>query len=136
MSLEPSSLEQRLLGQVRQAGLPEPCVEYRFHPERRWRFDMAWPELHLAVEIEGGIFGRAVRCQNCGSIVRQRSHKGFAIVYSGGRHNRGQGYERDLEKYNQAVMLGWRLLRFSKTMIETGQAIESLKCALSIFDKV
>jgi very-short-patch-repair endonuclease len=57
--------------------------EHRFHPERRWRFDMAWPSIKLAVEIEGQ-----------------------------GRHQTFTGYRGDLEKYNEAVRLGWRVLRF------------------------
>lgn len=77
-------------------GLPYVC-EYRFHPVRRWSFDYAWPALHVALELEGG-------------------------VYSGGRHVRAQGFLRDLEKYNAAVMLGWRLLRlgtgFSYAQVE------------------
>ena len=33
--------------------IPPPQREYRFHPERKWRFDFAWPERRFAVEIEG-----------------------------------------------------------------------------------
>ena len=29
----------------------------------------------------------------------------------GGRHNRGAGYAKDLEKYSMAAALGWRILR-------------------------
>ena len=35
---------------------PEPELEYRFHPFRKWRFDFAWPEQKVAVEMEGGVF--------------------------------------------------------------------------------
>ncbi len=67
-------------------GLPEPVAEHRFHPTRRWRFDYAWPDHRVALEVEGGI-------------------------WSGGRHTRGAGYLGDLEKYNAATLLGWRVLR-------------------------
>lgn len=67
-------------------GLPEPMLEYKFHPSRRWRFDFAWPEYKIALEVEGGIF-----------------------VY--GRHTRGSGFLKDMEKYNAAAMMGWRILR-------------------------
>lgn len=60
--------------------------EFRFHPERRWRFDFAWPEHAVALEIEGGI-------------------------YCGGRHVRPAGYSRDCVKYNEAQLLGWRVFR-------------------------
>ena len=62
--------------------------EYKFHPERRWRFDHAYVSLKVAVEYEGGI-------------------------WTGGRHNRGIGYKKDCEKYNAAVKLGWRVLRYT-----------------------
>lgn len=62
--------------------------EYKFHPERRWRFDHAYVSLKVAVEYEGGI-------------------------WTGGRHTRGIGYKKDCEKYNAAVKLGWRVLRYT-----------------------
>jgi len=61
--------------------------EKRFHPVRRWRFDYFLPALNTAIEIEGGIF-------------------------SGGRHTRGAGYSRDCEKYNQAQIMGFLVLRY------------------------
>lgn len=76
-----------------------PEREYRFHPSRRWRFDFAFPDKYLAIEVEGG-------------------------TYANGRHNRGTGYEADLEKYNEAIVLGWDVLRFSTGMIQKGYAID------------
>ncbi len=72
---------------------PVYCAEYRFHPTRKWRFDCAFPDRKVAVELEGG-------------------------TYTGGRHTRGKGYEQDIEKYNAAVVLGWRLLRFTAGQLE------------------
>ena len=76
-------------------GLPEPCREYPFHPDRRWRFDYAWPKRMLAVECEGG-------------------------AWTQGRHTRGEGFINDMEKYNAAVQLGWRLLRFTPEQLLAG----------------
>lgn len=73
--------------------------EYRFHPVRRWRFDFANPLIKLAVECEGG-------------------------VYSGGRHTRGKGFEGDCEKYNEAAIMGWLLIRVPRSMITSGAAID------------
>lgn len=67
-------------------GLPLPKPEFKFHPKRRWRFDYAFVDHKLAVEIEGG-------------------------AYKYGRHNRATGFIKDMEKYNAAAELGWRLLR-------------------------
>lgn len=84
-----SPLESWFLAQWRlqASGYPAPEREYRFHDTRRWRFDFAWPDQRVAVEMEGGVWSR-------------------------GRHVRGHGYLSDLEKYNAATMLGWRVLRF------------------------
>lgn len=73
-------------------------TEYRFHPVRRWRFDFAMPDKMLAVEIEGGL-------------------------HQNGRHNRAAGYMADMEKYNAAVALGWRVLRFTPQQARTGEAV-------------
>ena len=100
-----SHLEEALLMQIRVTGLPAPVTEYRFAPPRRWRFDFAWPDLMLAVEVEGAVWAR-------------------------GRHTRGAGYSADVEKYNAAVMGGWRLLRFTGDMIADGQALELIEQAI------
>jgi hypothetical protein len=68
------------------AGLPEPVAEYRFDPTRRWRFDFAFVESRLALEVEGG-------------------------AWSSGRHTRGSGFVADIEKYNAATLAHWRVLR-------------------------
>jgi very-short-patch-repair endonuclease len=75
--------------------------EYRFC-ERMWRFDFAFPELKIAVEIEGGI-------------------------HISGRHNRGKGMEEDMEKYNRAAVLGWTVLRYSTGMVEEGVAMSEIR---------
>ena len=94
-----------LYTQIVAAGLPEPECEFRFHPKRKWRFDLAWPEIMVAVEIEGG-------------------------TWTGGRHVRGKGFERDCEKYNAAAILGWTLLRFTPAMIRSGVALATLQAVL------
>lgn len=66
--------------------LPQPETEHRFHGTRRWRFDYAWPEFLVALEVEGG-------------------------AWTGGRHNRAAGFIKDIEKYNAAAQLGWLVLR-------------------------
>jgi len=75
------------------AGDPEPEHEHRFHPDRRWRFDFAWPAAQVAVECEGGIWTR-------------------------GRHVRGRGFRNDCEKYNTATALGWRVFRVTRGMLD------------------
>jgi hypothetical protein len=88
---------EALAFQLQLAGLPIPQREFIFHKRRKWRFDLAWPELLIAVEVEGG-------------------------VWVGGRHVRAEGYEADCEKYNEAQLSGWMVLRFTPGMIKQGKA--------------
>jgi hypothetical protein len=76
--------------------------EFQFHPNRKWRFDLLLKDGKTAIEIEGGI-------------------------WSEGRHNRGQGYQEDLDKYNEAAKMGFRVYRFSTEDVLTGKAKEFLK---------
>lgn len=133
--------EAALLFAIRAAGLPEPLTQHQFdegccghsmkyhpllkpfqcnrcealewsHPEaarpaRRWRFDFAWPAHMLAVEVDGG-------------------------TYSGGRHTRGAGYERDCEKANEAVLRGWRVLRVTTQQVDSGEALAWIERALEV----
>lgn len=81
-------------------GSPYPEREVKFHPTRRWRIDYAWPDVRLAVEIEGGVWSNGKK---------------------GGRHNRGTGFVKDMEKYNALTELGWRLLRYQPDKIDYDQ---------------
>ena len=80
--------------------------EFRFCPPRRWRFDFANAERKIAVEIEGG-------------------------TWSGGSHTRGKGFEKNCEKYNEAVLLGWRVYRFTSGMLERGELSRVIRRAFS-----
>ena len=71
--------------------------EFRFHPTRKWKFDFLLPDFHIAIEIEGG-------------------------SWTQGRHTRGAGFQADLDKYNQATAMGYRVLRFSTRDALTGRA--------------
>jgi very-short-patch-repair endonuclease len=77
-----------------------PEREFAFHPSRKWRFDFAWPERKLAVEIEGGRFGR---------------------------HQMPGGFAGDCCKYNSAAKLGWTVLRYTTAMVTAGTAIDDMK---------
>lgn len=109
-----SQLEQQLLFEILALGLPHPRLEYRFAREvvgekpglrdrlqaaglKDWRFDFAWPDKKLAVEVEGG-------------------------SWTGGRHTRGKGFSDDCQKYAEAVLLGWKVLRFTSDQIDSGYA--------------
>ena len=82
--------------------VPPPVREFQFHPTRKWRFDFAWPQIRLAVEIEG-------------------------LTADGGRHQRIGGFSADLAKYHAAWMLNWRVYRCSASMVSSGEAIAAIR---------
>jgi hypothetical protein len=74
-------------------------TEYRFHPIRKWRFDYAIPERKIAIEYNG-------------------------IMSAKSRHTTVIGYSNDLEKINQAQLLGWKVLQY--TPLNVGQLVDDL----------
>jgi hypothetical protein len=95
-------------------GLPLPHVEYRFHHTKKWRFDYAWPYYKVAVEQEGGVFGHKKKDGT-------KSDKGA--------HSSVSGILRDMHKYNEATLLGWRVIRVlpsDLTKIKTMKMIKQL----------
>lgn len=86
-------------------GMPRPIVEHRFDSVRRWRFDYAWPEKRVALEVEGG-------------------------VWTGGRHTRGKGFLADVEKYNAAALAGWRVFRTTPRELLSSDTLQLIQTAL------
>jgi very-short-patch-repair endonuclease len=89
-----------LICRIDAIGIIRPTPEYQFDDVRKWRFDFAWPEVHIAIEIEGGI-----------------------SKYKPGRHMHAQGYQHDLDKYNAGTSYGWRIFRFSSKDIQENRPI-------------
>lgn len=92
-----SDLEERFAALCGYYGLDGYAREFQFAKPRRYRFDFAWPDAKLAVECEGG-------------------------VWTNGRHTRGSGFVRDVEKYNLAVLMGWAVLRVTSGMLRDDPA--------------
>ncbi len=88
----PSRLERRFALLWRTLGGPVLKEEFRFHPKRRWRADFAHLESRTLIEIEGGVWVR-------------------------GRHNQGAGFMADAEKYFEATLAGWRVVRLAAPQI-------------------
>ncbi len=99
-----SKPEDALAFQLDAIGLDGYEREYKFHPVRKWRFDFAWTDIQLAVEVEGATWAQ-------------------------GRHTRGSGFEKDCEKYNTAVLLGWRVLRVPSGWVDDGRALDVIERA-------
>jgi very-short-patch-repair endonuclease len=108
---EPSDrerLEKMLWNRINEAGLPAPETQYLWaRPERMYRSDFAYVGQRILIEVQGGIWAR-----------------------NPGRHNRGAGYQADLQRSNLAMRLGWRVLAFTEAMIKSGEAIETIRRAL------
>jgi len=102
-----SGYERNLEFQIKALKLPAPKVQYRFAPPRRWTFDLAWDDRLLACEVEGGTW-----------------------IRGGGRHNRASSFERDTEKYNEAALRGWAVLRVTTGQVSNGHAVNLLERAL------
>lgn len=66
---------------------PQPKPEYKFAPGRKCAFDLAFIDQKLAVECEGN------------------------------QHRTKDRFFADIEKYNLATLLGWRVLRASSSML-------------------
>lgn len=79
--------------------------EFYFTIDRQWRFDWCFPEDKIYIEVEGG-------------------------VWTGGRHTRGKGFVADMEKYNRAAELGWRMIRVVPDDLVTIKTINLVKNAM------
>ena len=104
--------------QCQLAGLPIPTAEYLFAKHldrwqlraigqerpRLWAIDWAFLDARIGIEVEGGFFMQ-------------------------GRHSRGAGTVKDMEKYNTLALLGWRLLRVTPRDIASGAALRLIELA-------
>ena len=97
----PSRLEKRFAALWRAMDGPELEREFRFHPTRKWRADFAHLPSRTLIEIEGGI-------------------------YIHGRHTRAAGFAADIEKYLEAALAGWRVIRLGPDEI-TFHTVEKVK---------
>lgn len=90
-----------------QNGLPTPTPEFKFAaPDRLWRFDWCWPELGVALEVEGG-------------------------VWIQGRHSRGTGMLEDMLKYNSAALRGYSVYRVTPDQLYQPETLDLLRAALA-----
>lgn len=93
--------EKLLTQQCVAEGLPEFEREFRFHSQRKWRIDLAWPKVKLAVEIDGAV------------------------------HRIKERFRGDIEKHQALLFAGWKLLRVSTMQVRNGEAVKLVKKALS-----
>jgi hypothetical protein len=105
-----SDFELLLLGLLLEHGLPEPTLHHRVYDGRRFvaEVDMAYPHRKVAIEADGGV------------------------------HLHPEVRERDLQRQNDLVLLGWTVLRYTferyarrpeRVLAEVRDALEPLPLA-------
>lgn len=105
---KPADLADRLARQLIFFGITDFKREYRFHPVRKWRLDLAFPELRIGIECEGvGARGTA------------------------GRHQLTQHIHDNTEKHSALAVMGWRLIRVTGKQIHSGHAVKWITQALA-----
>jgi very-short-patch-repair endonuclease len=111
----------KFMDQVAQRQLPAPEREFLFASSsgRRWRFDFAWPDHKLAVEIEGLVVMRI----------------GGQLVCTG-RHASIGGFKDDCVKYAWATVFGWHVMRFEQSQVADKTAIDMLVRAIAALPTV
>ena len=91
----------------KQRGLPEPTLEHRIIPDRKYAWDICFIPWKVAVEIQGGIFTR-------------------------GAHSRPTGQLRDMEKANLAAMRNWLILYVTPDQLCTSETLTMLELTLKV----
>ncbi len=99
-----SDLETSLLLVIVEAGLPRPALQHPVEVDgRRYRLDMAYPELRIAIEADG-----------------------FVV------HGTRPAFEDDRARQNRLVLAGWQVLRFTWRQVvgEPGWVVSQLRAAI------
>ena len=100
------NLEDEFEFQLKSIGILNYVREFSAIKGRRFRFDFAFIEEKVLIEIQGGIY----------------SYKPS--------HASASGIRRDCEKANLAVAHGWRLFHFTPDMVRSGEAVRMIEEAL------
>ena len=86
----------------------EMTPEFRFHKTRRWMFDWAAEQIMVAVEYEGLPFPGIAKS----------------------RHTTIKGFCGDCEKYSEAAILGWCVIRVNAVSVDSGLAHDLIRRAI------
>jgi len=103
-------LEGMLDMQLHSTGISGYRRQVRFHSKRRWKFDFAFEDIKLAIEIHGG-------------------------TYSRGAHSRGPHQRKDFEKWSIAGIDRWVILHFDTKDVQGKQRV-ALNRIISALEKL
>lgn len=115
-----SDLELELAFQIRVMKLPPPALQYKAIPNRQFKCDFAWPDLKIALEVDGAQWGTGSKKDG---------------TWHPGRHGSGSGIETDCEKQNWLVTMGWHTLRVTKDQIQSGMALKWLQMTIHLVEE-
>lgn len=102
--------ELEMQAQCRRVGLVFK-TQYYFCPDRNYTADLAFEREKLIVEVDGG-----------------------AMMKHGGAHS-GKNKEKDCIRDAKAILLGWRVLRVTPGMVESGLALQYVENLLAMKSK-
>jgi very-short-patch-repair endonuclease len=107
-----SKAEDKLFAQIADSGtIPVPERQYKALEKRRFKWDFAWIEQKLLVEIQGGTWVKAQ----------------FG-------HTSGVGYRRDCFKNDLATAVGWNVMQFTTDMVDYKEALQLLQVFFGFAD--
>lgn len=81
--------------------------EFFFHPTRKWRSDWRVKATRVLIEFEGGLFKK-----------RAAGHSSVT------------GILRDLDKYNEAALAGFTVIRVAPPHVKSGQGLKWVERAI------
>jgi hypothetical protein len=85
-------------------GLPIPERQAVVVEGRGWRWDLAFPDSRLGIEVQGGTY-----------------------LATPGKHSRGCGQSKDFAKLNAAALEGWTVLQFDSAAIDSMRIVDSVE---------
>lgn len=114
-TLRDDSAERTFALHVKAYELPECVPQYKLtsphlmtpktNKRKTWVFDFAFPGHALLVEVDGGVWVR-------------------------GAHGHPLDILRNMQKQNDAVALGWAVLRFTPQQVQSGEAVQFTRSVL------
>lgn len=108
---EKKRLERMVAADINDCQLGNGCKrQHKFHETRLWRFDFAYPEYKIALEVHGGTYMR-------------------------GAHSRGPQQRKDMEKASEAAILGWLVLFVDSNDVKKKVHIDRIQRALEARQK-
>jgi len=117
-----SKLEAKVAFDLKALGLLDGCEQqYRFHTERRWLADFAWPDARRYY-LDGD--------SDCFKIMLEVNGGTYMQGGKRGAHSRGPRQRADYEKWSEASLMGWTVILVDSVDVKQGVHVERVLRAL------